>query len=187
MKKILQKDFAEKFCQKILQKKKRHATSKNWTQDIAITAQAPVPNHLARTPKSKALLNSALYIFNFLVFAQTGLGIINNSASNPNTSSTHSRGPDWPLSHTATCASGRIVLDAEEHIDPYAKTPWHRSKLDPDICNQYQVFIPENKPSTSAKLEWTENHIEFYEEYKYNEDYAFIYMDGLSGRDSIPG
>ena len=72
----------------------------------------------------------------------------------------------------------KYIPTQAEHIDPYAETPWHRSELDPDICNRYQVFIPENKPGTLAKLEWAENHAEFYEEYKYNEDYAFIYTDG---------
>ena len=43
------------------------------------------------------------------IFFKTGLGIVNNSAGNPNTDSPHPRGPHWPLSHIT---SGGIALDA---------------------------------------------------------------------------
>ena len=29
----------------------------------------------------------------------------------------------------------KYIPTQAEHIDPYAETPWHRSELDPDICN----------------------------------------------------
>ena len=64
------------------------------------------------------------------------------------------------------------------HIDPYAEPPWHRTELDQDIREHLHIFTPENKPGTSLKLEWADNHVEFYEEHKYNEDYVFIYTDG---------
>jgi hypothetical protein len=46
------------------------------------------------------------------IFFKTGLGIVNNSAGNPNTDSPHPRGPNWPLSHITACAGGGIALDA---------------------------------------------------------------------------
>src|SRR6266436_1435519 len=65
-----------------------------------------------------------------------------------------------------------------ECIDPHAELPWHRSEHDPDAQECIQLYIPENKPGTSVKLEWAEDHASLYDEYKRDNDFMFVYTDG---------
>jgi len=65
-----------------------------------------------------------------------------------------------------------------EHINPHVEPPWCRSKYDPNAQEQIRLYIPENKPGTSVKLEWAEDHAKLYDEYKRDNDFMFIYTDG---------
>src|SRR5258706_14583925 len=65
-----------------------------------------------------------------------------------------------------------------ECIDPHAELPWCRSKHNPDTQEWIHLYIPENKPGTSVKLEWAEDHASLYDEYKSDNNYMFVYTDG---------
>src|SRR5258708_2187078 len=64
-----------------------------------------------------------------------------------------------------------------EYIDPHAELPCHRSEHDPDAQEWIHLYIPENKPGTSVKLEWAEDHASLYDEYKRDNDFMFVYTD----------
>src|SRR5258708_3403502 len=72
----------------------------------------------------------------------------------------------------------KLITPDTEHIDPHAEPPWRRSEHDPDAQERIQLYIPENKPGTSVKLEWAEDHASLYDEYKRDNDFMFVYTDG---------
>ncbi len=52
----------------------------------------------------------------------------------------------------------KSITPNAERIDPLAETPWRRSEYDHDICDRIRLYIPENNPGTSSKLDWAEDH-----------------------------
>ena len=70
------------------------------------------------------------------------------------------------------------IIPDTEHINPHAEPPWRRSEYDPDALDRIRLYIPTNKPGTSVKLEWAEDHTNLYDEYKNDNDFMFVYTDG---------
>ena len=58
------------------------------------------------------------------IFFKNGVGIINDSADNPETCSPHSMGPSGPFNPITTNAGGGIALDAQLTIWMHFGLPW---------------------------------------------------------------
>src|SRR5258708_3965264 len=71
----------------------------------------------------------------------------------------------------------KLITPNAECIDPHAEPLWHRSEYDHDIQDRIRFYLPVNKPGTSAKLEWAEDHTNLYDKNKHDNDFLFVYTD----------
>ena len=51
-------------------------------------------------------------------------------------------------------------------------------EYDQDMCEWIRLYLPANKPGTSVKLEWANDHSKLFDKHKDDNEFLFIYTDG---------